>query len=306
MTVGRAGARMLDMMGDAMTAEDLRQRGLATVREGHLDDAIVLYDKALSLTADESSRELITINKADAMIALERSGPEVQELARVIMRRRNPRHVYLAAYALQYKHRLENDLKRALFYGQLALRTADEANERVWRRIVLLDLGNIYTIDSQITRAIECFEEALAIVGESENAPKDQDLAHAWALESLGYCFVLNGEVERGIAAIHEALTILHEPLGLAEAYVDLCYAYLELAENESARYYGEAALAIATDPRHVRNAHYLLGEVAHTAGDTDRADYHFSELSRFYPEFTNLKSLLFAIDLRSMVNLKL
>jgi tetratricopeptide (TPR) repeat protein len=304
-TAGRAGA-MLDMMSAAMRIEEIRQRGLANVREGHLEDAIVLYDEALSLAADENARELITINKADAMIALERSGPEVQELARVIMRRRNPRHVYLAAYALQYKHRLENDLKRALFYGQLALRTADEANEPVWRRIVLLDLGNIYTIDSQISRAIACFEEALAILGESDNAPKDQEIAHAWALESLGYCFMLDGKVERGIAAIHEALTILHEPVGLAEAYVDLCYGHLELAENESARYYGEAALAIATDPRHVRNAHYLLGELAYTEGDLENAERHFDELCRFYPTFTNLKSLLFAIDLRSMVNLKL
>src|SRR5205814_8894006 len=121
-------------------------------------DALAYYDEALSLSDDETARELITINKADALIALERNAPEVQELARVIMRRRNPRHVYLAAYALQYKHRLENNLKRALFYGQLALRTAEEAEESLWRRVVLLELGNLYTIDSQIPKAIECYE----------------------------------------------------------------------------------------------------------------------------------------------------
>lgn len=286
--------------------EELRQTGLAKVREGALEEALGYYDEALALTDDETARELITINKADALIALERNAPEVQELARVIMRRRNPRHVYLAAYALQYKHRLENNFKRAIFYGEIALRTADEANEPVWRRLVLYELGNIYTLDSQNTRAIECFQEVRTIYGEATNVPEDQHLAHSWALESLGYCIMLDGRIEEGLERIHEAVRIMGEPVGLAEAYVDLCYGYLELENLQEARKYGEAALEIATDPRHIRNSHYLLGEVEYKSGDVDAADYHFSELARYYPEFTNLKSLLFAIDLRSMVNLKL
>ena len=32
----------------------------------------------------------------------------------------------------------------------------------------------------------------------------------------------------------------------------------------------------------------------------------HFDELARYYPQFRNLKTLLFAVDLRSMINLKL
>jgi tetratricopeptide (TPR) repeat protein len=150
--------------------EELRQEARARLRRGDYEQALEVYDEALALAGelpDDETRELVTINKADAMIALERTGPEVQELPRVIMRRRNPRHVYLAAYALQYKFRLENDLKRALFYGQLALRTAEEAGEPSWRRIVLLELGNIYELDSQIVQAIECFNESLAIDEES-------------------------------------------------------------------------------------------------------------------------------------------
>ena len=61
-----------------------------------------------------------------------------------------------------------------------------------------------------------------------------------------------------------------------------------------------------ATEARQIRNAHYLLGEVAYKLGDSDQAHFHFDELAKFYPQFRNLKSLLFAIDLRSMVNLKL
>jgi len=285
--------------------EELRQTGLAKVREGAFEEALGYYDEALSLSDHEKSRELIKINKADALIALERNAPEVQELARVIMRRRNPRHVYLAAYALQYKHRLENNLKRALFYGELALRTAEEAEEPLWRRVVLLELGNVYEIDSQMDRAIECFEQALAMTAESvEN--RDEDLSHAYALENLGYCRLMQGNIDDGIATIHSALELLRDPIGLAEAYIDLCYGYLEKGDVETARHYGNEGLKVANDARHVRNAHYLLGEVAYTDGDNDAAEFHFEQLARFYPEFTNLKSLLFAIDLRSMVNLKL
>ena len=141
---------------DMMNAEELRLAALAQVRAAKYEEALRLYDEALAITDDEEASELITINKADALIALERSGSEVQELPRIIMRRRNPRHVYLAAYALQYKCRLDNDLKRALFYAQLALRTAEEAGEPSWRRVVLLELGNIYELDSQIDKAVEC------------------------------------------------------------------------------------------------------------------------------------------------------
>jgi tetratricopeptide (TPR) repeat protein len=279
--------------------EELRQAGLAKVRENDIDAALALYDDALALSTDVDARELITINKADAMIMIQRSGAEVSELPRVIMRRRNPRHVYLAAYALQYKHRLENDLKRAVFYGELAVRTAEEAGEPVWRRVVLYELGNMYLSDSKIERASACFEGALSITDES-SANNDRVLAHGLALDGLGYCQMLTGRVQDGLDLLHESLTILKDSMSVAEVYVDLCYGYLELSSFDRAQFYGEAALEIATDERQIRNAHYLLGEVAHTLGDTEKAEHHF------YPEFKNLKSLLYAIDLRGMVNLKL
>lgn len=299
---GRAG-RMLRQ--DMTKAEELRVAALAQVRAAKYEEALHLYDEALAVADEEETRELITINKADALIALERTGPEVQELPRIIMRRRNPRHVYLAAYALQYKCRLDNDLKRALFYAQLALRTAEEAGEPSWRRVVLLELGNIYELDSQIDKAVECFEESLAI-GEESAANRDKDLSHSYALENLGYCLMIQGKTEQGLALVHDALKLLSDPIGQAEAYIDLCYGYIAASDFEKARMYGEAGLDLATEPRQIRNSHYLLGEACYKSGDREAADFHFSELAKFYPQFRNLKNLLYAIDLRSMVNFKL
>lgn len=304
MTASMGGRVEVPMLNEQERIEELRQEARTRLRSGDYEQALDFYDEALALADDEEIRELITINKADAMIALERTGPEVAELPRVIMRRRNPRHVYLAAYALQYKYRLENDLKRALFYGQLALRTADEAGEPSWRRIVLLELGNIYELDSQIAQAIDCFHESMSI--QEESPLQEKDLSHSYALENLGYCLLLQGDLDAGLARVHEALDMLHDPIGRAEAYVDLCYGYIEKGQFEKALFYGQAGLEIAKDPRQTRNAHYLLGEACYKSGDVDGADFHFSELAKFYPQFRNLKNLLYAIDLRSMVNLKL
>jgi tetratricopeptide (TPR) repeat protein len=285
--------------------EALRQEALARVRNSELEQALRLFDEALGLGPDEELRELIIINKADALITMETSGPEIQELPRIIMRRRNHRHAYLAAYALQFKHRLEGDARRSIFYGRQALQIADEALQPEWRRIVLIELGTACEMDYQISDAIEHYEAALAIDAESADN-RDRQLSFGYALENIGYCKLLEGAHEEGISFIQRALEYINDPFGLAEAAVDLCYGYLELGNIDRALEHGRRGLSIAVDSRQIRNSHYLLGEAAYKAGDTAGAEYHFDQLATFYPEFKHLKSLLYAIDLRGLVNLKL
>jgi len=72
--------------------EELRQQALEKVRSDEFDEALALYDEALALATDEEVRELITINKGNALIAAERTGPEVKALPMILMRRRNAHH----------------------------------------------------------------------------------------------------------------------------------------------------------------------------------------------------------------------
>ena len=284
-------------------AERLRQSALAQVRAGEIEEALLVYDKALALASDEEARELITINKADAMIAIERPGPEVQALPKIVMRRRNGRHVFLASYALVFKYRTENELNRAAFYGQLALQTAEESEEPVWTALALNELASIYDMDSKFALAIECGQKAVALL---EQLGSDQEYRFALALENLGASKLLNDEFEEGVELIQRALPMISSPAHRAEAYIDLCFGYLGLEDLERARFYGKAGLEIAAESRQVRNAHYLLGEVAYKLDEIELAEYHFDHLAKFYPDFKHLKTLLYAIDLRSMVNLKL
>ena len=293
-------------MSEAMhPVERIRQAALSSVRAGELEAALDIYDSALALAEDDETRELITINKADAMIALERSGPEVQALPTIVMRRRNLRHVYLASYALVFKYRLEKELKRAGFYGQLALQSAEEANEPIWKVLALNELASINDIDSKFAQAIEYGEEAIALLEQLDNLT-EHTFVYSLALENLGASKLLNDQLTEGVALIEKALPLIVSPTHMAEANIDLCFGYLGLDDLPRARRHGESGLELATEPRQIRNAHYLLGEVAYKSDDIELAELHFDELAKFYPDFRHLKPLLFAIDLRSMVNLKL
>lgn len=284
--------------------EELRQQALERVRSEEFDEALALYDEALGLATDEEVRELITINKGHALIAAERTGPEVKALPMILMRRRNAHHTFLSSYALMYTHRLTGESKRAIFYGQIALEAATQAEQTFWKLAALNELGIVYVNDSQFQKAIECYEQAVALLDTVEGV--EHSFSHVALLGNLGYNKLLVGETKEGLRLLHAAVEKIKTPYDQADAYIELCYGYGDLEQYDTARKYGELGLELACEPRQVRNAHYLLGEAAYKMGDVDAAEYHFDELARFYPEFRHLKSLLFAIDLRSMLNLKL
>ena len=287
------------------TAEDLRQAALAKARVEEYENALALFDDAMTLADDIETRELITINKADALIALQRSGPEVQSLPMIVMRRRSPRHTFLAAYALMFKHRLANEQKRSIFYGQIALDAAVDADQAFWKLAALNDLGIVHEIDSQFEKAIDYFEQALALLDSLDDAGQES-FSRVAIFQNLGYNKLLVGKTHEGLQMIESVLGSIQVPSSLSDSYIDLCYGYLDLEQFDKARAYGEKGLELAGEPRQVRNAHYLLGEICYKSGDIEAAEAHFDELARFYPQFRSLKSLLFAIDLRSMINLKL
>lgn len=287
------------------SVEELRRAALELVQSEKFEEALSLYDEAILIADSDEQRELITINKADAMIALGRPGPEVQALPRILMARRNAHHTFVAAYALMYKHRLSNETKRAIFYGNIALDAANEADQAFWKIAALNDLGIVYEIDSQFASAIESFEAALALIDGLDD-DSQQSFSKVAIFGNLGYSRLLVGETQRGIEMLESILDKIQAPTALSDACVELCYGYIDLGEFATARAYGERGLELACDERQIRNAHYLLGEAAYKLGDIEAAEIHFEELARFYPQFRHLKSVLFAIDLRSMINLRL
>lgn len=280
--------------------EQLRQQGLEKVRANEPEAALDLFDAALEASTDAEASELIRINKAFALISLGRDEVEVQKLPQIVLGRRNPKHVTLACYNLIYKFRLEQRYDRARFYGRIALEGPIE--DESWRVAVLTELGNVEVFDSHFEDAARYYEQAASRLAADP-------LQQSFVRHNIGYCTLVSGDPEAGVTMIEEALSIMQDS-GLegfiAEPHLDLALGYLELEKYDLARHHGQLGLETAREDRQIRNAHYLLGEIAHYSGDTDTAEIHFEHLCRFYPDFPQLKNLLYAIDLRGVINWKL
>jgi tetratricopeptide (TPR) repeat protein len=285
-------------------AQHLCELGLHEMWRGDAGAALDLYNRAASIDVDEETQELITIRKAEALIALDLDGPEIAALPGIVMRHRSARHVYLAANTLQ-RHLCESDQRsRAIFYGGIARRAADELGEPLARISVLNHLGVTLVADSQFLPAIEVLDEATRVLELLEDNDQRRSLTGA-VVANLGGAKVLCGQVADGVRMLEMALPELEESYDRAEAFLDLCFGYMELGDNAAAERFGRAGMQLASVPRQVRNAHHLVGEICVRTDRYDEADGLFDVVASFYPDFRNVKQLLIAVDVCSVVNWK-
>jgi tetratricopeptide (TPR) repeat protein len=285
-------------------ALQLCEAGLQHMWKGDVDSAIEVYDRAAVIAASDETRELITIRKAEALIASEREGAEVAALPGIVMRRRSPRHVYLAAGTLMRRFVENDDRRKAIFYGEIARGAATELGEPMSRASVLNHLGITLIADSQFAPAIEILNEALeavALLGQRDEA----HALRAVILGNLGGAQILSGDVKNGIRVLENVLPDMDEQYLIAEVCLDLCFGYLELERNDIAELYGRRALDLATVKRQIRNANHLLGEICLRTERYEEADGFFDVVAGYYPEFKNVKQLLVAVDLCAVVNWK-
>ncbi|MDX1584427.1 MAG: hypothetical protein R3338_12585 [Thermoanaerobaculia bacterium] len=284
--------------------EGLKQQGLDLLRTNEPEQAIEIFDEAIAASTDPILTERLQIHKSMGRVALEQfDAPELKELPKIVLRRRDDTNVYLAAYALAFRFRIEQKLDRAAHYGKIANETARSLGRQEWVLDSLTELGNIAVYDSRFADAIRCYGDALDLLS------SDADFRWCFLYQNLGYARLANGSVEEGIELIGQALEAM-ESTGytgfIAESHLDLALGYLELEQYDLARQHGRLGLETATENRQIRNGHYLLGEIAHYSGDPETAEIHFEHLCRFYPDFPQLKNLLYAIDLRGVINWKL
>jgi len=286
-------------------ALQLCDQGLQHMWKGEIDSAIELYDRASVLADAEETRELITIRKAEALIAGEREGAEVTALPGIVMRRRSPRHVYLAAGTLMRRFVENDDRRKAIFYGEIARGAATELGDPLTRASVLNHLGITLVADSQFDAAIDVLNEALGAVAELDDRKEETRWLRASVLGNLGGAEVLRGRITEGIFILEEVLPEMGEQYLMAEVCLDLCFAYLELGQYERAEAFGRRGLTLATVGRQSRNANHLLGEICLRTQRYGESDAFFDVVASYYPEFKNVKQLLTAVDLCGVVNWK-
>jgi tetratricopeptide (TPR) repeat protein len=271
---------------------------------GEIDSAIAVYDRAAAAAQTDETRELITIRKAEALITSNAEGPEVAALAGIVMRRRSPRHVYLAAGTLMRRYVEVDDRRKAIFYGEISRNAVVELGEPLAHASVLNALGVTLVADSQFDAAIEAIEEGLDVLASTAQSEQAQSLRTA-LLANLGGARVLRGHAAEGIRVLERVLPDLEDDYDRAEAFLDLCFGYMEIGRPEVAEQFGRRALQLACIPRQVRNANHLLGEICLRTDRYEEADALFDVVASFYPDFRNVKQLLVAVDLCSVVNWK-
>jgi len=279
--------------------------GLQHMWKGEVDDALAAYEAALELVEEEESRELITIRKAEALVAVEQDGPEVSALASIVMRRRNGRHVYMAATVLLRRFSNLEDRRRAIFYGEIASAAVIELNDPFARAALLNNLGVVLVEDSQFDRAVESFEDALLSLTAIPAHPHADPLRVS-AMLNLGGAKIMNDDYEDGIEIIESVILEVDDAEWRADALLDLGLGYLNLEHFHTAEELAREGLSVACTRRQVRNGNHLLGEICTRTGRHDEADAHFDVVAGFYPDFKNLKQLLTAVDLCKIVNWKL
>lgn len=293
------------MIENDQEALQLCETGLQEMWRGDVDAAIALYDRAFTMVASEDVRELVTIRKAEALIAAQRDGVEIGQLPGIVIRRRSTRLVYMAAAVLIRRFTEAEDRKRAIFYGEIARTAAAELGEPMARASVLNHHGITLVADSQFAKAIEAFDEslaALATLGENDSRAAALRIA---VLANLGGAKVLSGNYHEGIDLLDRTAERLDEDYARSEAYLDLAYAHLELGTYERAEACAREGLRLAQIPRQIRNANYLLGETCVRTDRYEEADRCFDVVASFYPDFRHVKELLVGVDLCALINWK-
>lgn len=278
--------------------------GLQHMWKGEVDEALAAYDLAHALATSEESRELITIRKAEALIAVERDGPEVSALAAIVMRRRSSRHVYMASAVLVRRYSNLEDRRRAIFYGDIASAAVVDLDDPFARAALLNNLGVVLVEDSQFERASQAFTDALACIGEIPEHSHAGPLRCS-ATVNLGGAKILNDLYEEGIQLIESVILEVDDAEWRADALLDLSLGYVNLEDFDTAEELAREALSLACTRRQIRNGNHLLGEICTRTGRWDEADVHFDVVAGFYPAFKNLKQLLTAVDLCKIVNWK-
>lgn len=310
-----------------MSDEDARRSGAASATYATYDEAAVAGadavrrgDFAAALDAYGTSAELARsegdptkIDKAALNIAMARlqagdAGSAEEGLREILLRSREPRLAFTAAYHLASSLRKRGKLEKARGYAHRAMERASALAAPDLIASTRNLLGNILVLQSRFEEAIAEYRSALATW---DRQPGDTRYLRAILLENLGYALVVSQHPDEGIAMLTSAKRLADEVGDLrcrAEALQDLCYGSLLRDDLGAALGFGKAALDLSTRMRYddiEENCHYLLGEIGSRSGDARLRDEHFGMLQERHPELPQLKELLCAIDVTQIITLR-
>jgi tetratricopeptide (TPR) repeat protein len=289
--------------------ERLRAEGAALVEAGRLAEALERLTAALQAArsaGDPGLADTALCNRAAVAIALGDLEAPLPELRAILARNLSADNCALAAHNISWSYAQQKDHKKSLFYARIACDRAKSAKSAERLASTSNQLGNALLATSLFDEAATTYRRALTLV------PAGRASWELVCLANLGYCEVVRGNRREGLTYLYRVLRAARSRR-LARlamiAHLDLCHAYLDGPALHRARRHGERGRRLAEQVGEVdwiKNALYLVGEVATLEDRPDDAEDAFAELQRrFYPTQPYLTTFLMAVDVRSMVNLR-
>jgi tetratricopeptide (TPR) repeat protein len=276
---------------------------------GRLREAFTAYAAALAVAEREGEEELIDrafCNQAAVSIALGDGDDPLPRLREILLRSGSRVSSFLAANTIARACELGRENVKGLFYARVAQDRAAALNRPEWMAAASNQIANLLLADSRFEEAEAAYRRALELV---PDGGEPRQLAY---LVNLGYCELVLGQARAGLARLYRCLRTARRSgwVRLESAIrIDLCYGNLELGRFNAAERHGRRGLAFAEaagESDWVKNALYLLGEVAVLAGDSNRGFAWFHELQRrFYPGQHRLPEFLLGVDIRKLINLR-
>lgn len=300
-----------DARAEEASYESWSRAGHEATRLGDFGAALEAFRRAkvAANALDDVSREDATdLNVATVLIQMGRAREGEDGLREILLRSRDPKVAFKAAYNLAGSLRKQLRYERAHAYASRAMERARELDSPEYLAPAHNLLGNILLSQSYLDQALCEYETSLALrTGQKE----DTRYSRAILQENIGYCLLLQKNFEAGLEKIRAALTLAEEVQDRrcrAECLQDLCYGLLLQGNYTEAIAMGEAALAESNTAGYrdiEENCHYLLGELGTKTGDLDRRDRHLDQLQGLHPELPFLKDFLCAVDVMSIITLK-
>lgn len=288
--------------------EEIRARGQKALDAGRPEEAVEILQTAVDLAVRQGDVRLIDVtrcNRAVALVELDGGASEVPHLREILVRNGDPVSCRLAAYTIARHYEISKNYKKALFYARIAMDRSRLLGRRDWIASSHNLIADTLLAESFVEEACREYEHALELI------PEEAASARAQIQDNLGYCRILQRRHAEGFRLLYESLRSLQR-LGARKhemsARLDLCFAHLETGRYPLAWRHGAAALTLAEaagDRDSLKNALYLLGEVANLSGDVEAATSYFNRLhEEFFPEADYLPEFLLAVDIRKLVNL--
>ena len=285
--------------------------GYALLQKGDLDKALDRFRRALR--SARRSQDPDRVNKALSNIStchIEMGDYDKASrgLREIILRSADDETICAASYNLSICLRRQGQIQKAYSYAKRAYDKSQALGQLNWMARCHNLIGNIHLVQSHMDKALSQYRKALSIRLKEKVANR---FSIAILKDNIGYCQMLRGRYEEGIAEVTEALDLVTELQSkkcICECSHDLSFGYMQLRRLDEAELYGKRALEIAEAEGYkdiIKNCYYLLGEIYCLRGDDEKRDHYFYRLQEIYPHLPFLRDFLCMFDVSKIIALR-